>query len=238
MTALRHHVQSRWRKLHSPEQGLTLVGKINFLPDGGHRAHHDGAHSYVICPIIRVRRMGIIDGRAPRPVEEDTPRQVVIKLREGVSPHETERALAQLGRPGGKARALAAEVGSLTFAPYVSERDLGAPEGEGGDASVRVRGAGEQSARSKGWGELRRYLAADLPPGADPLAVSEALAELEEVESAYVAGGPTPPPVNAADDPRAMNQGYLDAAPGGIDARFAWGRTDGLAVGVVDLEQG
>lgn len=182
--------------------------------------------------------MGIIDGRAPRPVEEDTPRQVVIKLREGVSPPEAERALAQLGRPGGKARALAAEVGSLAFAPYVSERDLGAPEGEGGDASVRVRGAGEQSARSKGWGELRRYLAADLPPGADPLAVSEALAELEEVESAYVAGGPTPPPVNAADDPRAMNQGYLDAAPVGIDARFAWGRTDGLAVGVVDLEQG
>lgn len=182
--------------------------------------------------------MGIIDGRAPRPVEEDSPKQVVIKLRKGVSPAEAERALAQLERRGGKARDLAAEVGSLVFAPYVPERDLGAPEAEGGDASVRAPGAGEQSARSKGWGELRRYLAAIPPIGSDPQAVSEALAELEEVESAYVAGGPTPPPVNATDDPRAMNQGYLDEAPGGIDARFAWGHTDGLAVGLVDLERG
>jgi len=184
--------------------------------------------------------MGIIDGKAPRPIEEDAPRQVVIKLREGVSPPEAERALAQLGRRGGKARALAAEVGTLAFAPYVSERDLGAPEGEGSETGVRGRGAraAEPSARREGWGELRRYLAAELPPGADPRAVTEALAELEEVESAYIAGGPTPPPVNATDDPRAVNQGYLDAAPGGIDARWAWGQTDGLGVGVVDLERG
>ena len=34
-------------------------------------------------------------------------------------------------------------------------------------------GAGEQTTRSKGWSELRRYLAADLPPGADPQAVTD-----------------------------------------------------------------
>ena len=30
-----------------------------------------------------------------------------------------------------------------------------------------------------------------------------------------------PPPVNPADDPRSANQGYLDAAPSGIDAMRA-----------------
>jgi hypothetical protein len=58
-------------------------------------------------------------------------------------------------------------------APSVSERDLGLPEGEGGDSSVLALGAGEQTTRSKGWSELRRYLAADLPPGADPQAVTD-----------------------------------------------------------------
>ena len=42
----------------------------------------------------------------------------------------------------------------------------------------------------------------------------------------------------AADDPRSANQGYLDPAPAGIDARWAWSRSDGQGVGFVDLEQG
>lgn len=46
--------------------------------------------------------------------------------------------------------------------------------------------------------------------------------------------------MNAADDPRATNQGYLNAAPGGIDARYAWTLPggDGSGVKFVDLEQG
>jgi len=46
--------------------------------------------------------------------------------------------------------------------------------------------------------------------------------------------------INPADDPRSGRQGYLDPAPGGIDARYAWrvpGGT-GRGVTVVDLEQG
>jgi subtilisin family serine protease len=58
------------------------------------------------------------------------------------------------------------------------------------------------------------------------------------VETAYVEGGPVPPPVNPSDDPRNANQGYQDAAPTGIDARWAWGRVDGGGIGFVDLEQG
>jgi hypothetical protein len=60
------------------------------------------------------------------------------------------------------------------------------------------------------------------------------------VDIAYPEGGPTPPPVSPDDDPRSGNQGYLAAAPGGIDARWAWanGVGDGTGVGFVDLEQG
>ena len=49
-----------------------------------------------------------------------------------------------------------------------------------------------------------------------------------------------PPPVNPTDDPRSGNEGYLGAAPGGIDARYAWGFPggDGAGANVVDMEQG
>ena len=59
------------------------------------------------------------------------------------------------------------------------------------------------------------------------------------VESAHVLR-PGEPPVNAVDDPRSTNQGYLDAAPTGIDARYAWTVTggDGAGIGFVDVEQG
>ncbi len=56
--------------------------------------------------------------------------------------------------------------------------------------------------------------------------------------SVYV---PAPDPVvNAANDPRSGNQGYLDAAPVGIDARYAWGFAggDGQGLQVVDMERG
>jgi len=46
--------------------------------------------------------------------------------------------------------------------------------------------------------------------------------------------------INPADDPRSGRQGYLDPAPDGIDARYAWrvpGGT-GRGVTVVDLERG
>ena len=63
--------------------------------------------------------------------------------------------------------------------------------------------------------------------------------ELGDVESAYLMR-PVPPPVNPADDPRNVNQGYEDAAPNGIDARYAWGFVggDGAGVGFVDMERG
>jgi hypothetical protein len=77
------------------------------------------------------------------------------------------------------------------------------------------------------------------PVGVDPDRVAEGLRALEDVEDAYVMR-PGPPPVNATDDPRSTNEGYLDAAANGIDARYAWPFSggDGAGVGFVDMEQG
>ena len=60
------------------------------------------------------------------------------------------------------------------------------------------------------------------------------------VKAAYL-DIPVPDPlVNAADDPRSPNQGYLDPSPDGIDAEYAWGFTGGDGAGqqVIDLERG
>jgi hypothetical protein len=84
-----------------------------------------------------------------------------------------------------------------------------------------------------------RYLVLEQADQGRALELAKALRAQPSVEEAYVEGGPTPPPVvQPADDPRSASQGYLDAAPGGIDARWAWGVADGAGVGFVDLEQG
>lgn len=74
---------------------------------------------------------------------------------------------------------------------------------------------------------------------------SEELAKLlmgwELVEKAYADTPATDPmPVTPGDDPRFGNQGYLDPAPAGIDAEFAWtiAGGDGAGQRVIDLEQG
>lgn len=80
----------------------------------------------------------------------------------------------------------------------------------------------------------------DAPPGTDLTALATALLGWESVQEAYVDRAGPDPVVNAADDPRAANQGYLDPAPDGINAEYAWGFTGGDGAGqrFIDLEQG
>lgn len=87
---------------------------------------------------------------------------------------------------------------------------------------------------------MSAYLAVEVPLDAEPEAVAKELSQWDVVELAYVEGGPVVPPVNAADDPRQVNQGYEDPAPSGINAEYAWTFPggDGQGVGVVDMEQG
>lgn len=89
--------------------------------------------------------------------------------------------------------------------------------------------------------DLLTYFAIDCPSDLDPEVLAKELSTWHIVQAAYVEGGPTPPPqVNAADDLRSPNQGYLQPAPGGIDAQFAWTFTGGEGTGIqfVDMEQG
>ena len=78
------------------------------------------------------------------------------------------------------------------------------------------------------------------PTGADADEVAKVVGAAAGVTAAYVMRPVPPPVVNASNDPRSSNQGYLDAAPNGIDARYAWGFTggDGAGIAWVDMEQG
>jgi serine protease len=80
----------------------------------------------------------------------------------------------------------------------------------------------------------------DAPPETDLVALVKNLLTWRSVEEAYVDQGGPDPVVNAADDPRSPNQGYLDPSPDGIDAEYAWtfAGGDGAGQGFIDLEQG
>ena len=62
----------------------------------------------------------------------------------------------------------------------------------------------------------------------------------EIVEGARPDAPAVDPVVDATDDPRSPNQGYLNPAPEGIDVEFAWTVAGGAGAGqrVVDLEGG
>jgi serine protease len=74
----------------------------------------------------------------------------------------------------------------------------------------------------------------------DLLALAKTLAASSAIRSADVEIPGPDPLVNDADDPLSANQTYLDAAPGGLDARYAWTFTGGDGAGqrVIDIEQG
>ena len=147
--------------------------------------------------------------RRPSPKPLSAVTRIVVKLREGVAP-----AAAGSDEAGALRRAAP----ELRFRSYLTDAD-------------RLL-----ASRS---GMFERYLVAEAPDRDAAQALARRLHDLPEVEEAYVEGGPTPPPaVSPDDDPRSANQGYLAAAPDGIDARWAWSVTDGGGIGFVDVEQG
>jgi serine protease len=87
---------------------------------------------------------------------------------------------------------------------------------------------------------LTSFFIVDAPADADLPALVKALSSWPSVERAYLDIAGPDPFVDASDDPRAVNQGYLNASPQGVDARFAWTIAGGDGVGqrLVDLERG
>ncbi|KAK1830615.1 peptidase S8/S53 domain-containing protein [Podospora conica] len=69
----------------------------------------------------------------------------------------------------------------------------------------------------------------------------KALGGKDEVASVQSLGSSTKlPTVSPSDDPEYVDQGYLKAAPGGIEATYAWGFPggDGATTRVIDVERG
>jgi hypothetical protein len=86
------------------------------------------------------------------------------------------------------------------------------------------------------------YFSVPCPSPVNPEEVMAAFDSLPTVEFAYIASGPTKPPGVILSPNEGAKQGYLGAAPTGIDAHFAWGVTggDGAAANLqfVDIERG
>ena len=157
--------------------------------------------------------MAIIDNRTPPADPVSLPVRVVVKL--------AESALRKgLGAEESRAGAL-------------SELRRSAP-----DAEFKPYFAEEEQLRAARVAPFNRYVAAEVRDRDTAVEMVRRLQDLDLVEEAYVEGGPVPPPVTPDNDPRSGNQGYLNAAPAGIDARWAWSLTNGSGIRFVDLERG
>ncbi|MEE2730561.1 MAG: S8 family serine peptidase [Pseudomonadota bacterium] len=87
---------------------------------------------------------------------------------------------------------------------------------------------------------FRNFYTVDFKESRDMVALVKSLCTLECVQTAYIDKAAPDPLVDPTDDPRSPNQGYLDAAPDGIDAEYAWSFTGGDGAGqrFIDLERG
>jgi hypothetical protein len=92
-----------------------------------------------------------------------------------------------------------------------------------------IRGRGERRT-ARTLPDLNLWFQITLKPGTDAADYIEDMKRLDSVELAEPAPLPSPPPAITPDfTPR---QGYLDAAPGGIDARHSWTIPGGNGSGV------
>jgi len=177
--------------------------------------------------------MAIISGKVPRAEEVpvDYRRRVVVKFRPEVPLSYSAAAAEELASLATREwNELTAAHPGVTLVPYFSTMD----EGLLRDFARRPPQPGQAPPPPS----FASYYAIECPAGVEPEAVARTVRAWSTVETAYVEGGPTPPPLNPSANPRNANQHYEDAAPDGIDARYAWSQADGSGVGFVDMEQG
>jgi hypothetical protein len=88
--------------------------------------------------------------------------------------------------------------------------------------------------------DFAAFVYVDATPETDLIALVKTLLSWNSVQMAYIDQAGPDPVVNPADDPRSVNQGYLDPAPDGIDAEYAWTFVGGDGAGqrFIDLERG
>lgn len=159
-------------------------------------------------------------------------RRVVVKFKEHVQAPREDTARALELRGVGPWSALAAQFEGITLEPLLTIRP------EQFSALAERAHALDPSFRAA---NLGAYFAVNLPLGTDPEELVRALLQWDSVAIAYVEPPPVEPPlVLPSDDPRFANQGYLDPAPDGIDAEYAWtfAGGDGAGQALVDMEWG
>ena len=173
-------------------------------------------------------------GKAPRPPRGEYRPRVIVKFRDHIHLRNGRRAAAEIEQRGiGPWQRLAAEFKRISIEPLFPSKkrsDIG--------GLVRRAVAGDPTYRPP---DLLAYYAVKVPLGVDPETLTKALSSWPSVLLAYLEPPPVEPPaVNPSDDPRSPNQGYLDPAPDGIDAEYAWGFAggDGAGQSLVDLEWG
>ena len=102
---------------------------------------------------------------------------------------------------------------------------------------VYEAGALDQSFRPP---NLLTYFVVPCPARVDPEDLARSLAEWSSVETAYVDVEDEPPSSPTGTNPDLFQQTYLDPAPLGIDAKYAWPFTGGAGEKqrIIDLERG
>jgi serine protease len=159
--------------------------------------------------------------------------RVVVKFHDHVQLPYTRAAGARLAQlESGAWSRLAEQYKGITLIPLFTSQSVD-----------QIRGLAEKARATDGSTrppDLTAYFAIEVPPGASADEIVRIVSRWSTVALAYVEPAPEPPPVTPADDPRNTNQGYLDAAPDGIDAEYAWSYAggDGAGQGLVDLEWG
>lgn len=166
------------------------------------------------------------------PLPQDLPpnftRRVVIKIRAQNELSYSDVAGPEFARQAGNAwNEFLASYPSVTITPYFST----IPE-------ATLRNMMQRKTPSAAFTSYFSVDCPDCPDGTDAQAMAKRIAALPHVELAYAEALPAPPPLNPSDDPRNVDQHYEDAAPVGVDARWAWGVCDGSGAGFVDMERG
>lgn len=152
-----------------------------------------------------------------------------------------------LSRETDDAKTLAEMIDRLDLsdlAKLMDEYDLGPGERLVRDVSPERLREMEERARQSEFPPLRSLLSywrLDMRGQTERMGeVLKRLGETPGVVAAYQQAEFTDPAVNPANDPYNAQQGYQDAAPDGIDARWAWTQPDGCGQGiaVIDVERG
>ena len=166
-----------------------------------------------------------------KPQDIKAQKTVVVKLA------KTTSGAARLGRGNSDAdkqwKELAAEFPGATFEPYFSSTS---------EQSLRALSRGKAGGEDFGGDDIRlwSYVRINVPEGTDPAEVVKLVSGWSSVEFRLCGSRSQRRHRSSrrATIRSAIDQGYLNAAPEGIDAHWAWEKTTGADVLFVDVEQG